>query len=119
MRKIYGKLVRDGIPRLLNESKVAFEARPAGQDELDGLLISKLTEETEELRAGVSDAVVVEELGDLLEVVYSIAARHGASPGALEKVRLDKLARRGGFEGGVVLEWTEAGDAGPEPNHST
>ncbi len=40
----------------------------------------------------------VEELADLLELIYAIATHNGISKQELENIRDDKLKKRGGFE---------------------
>ena len=46
----------------------------------------------------------VEELADIMEVVYALARAVGSSPDDLESVRKDKADKRGGFEKKIFLE---------------
>lgn len=57
------------------------------------MLDRKLNEELEEYQADKS----IEELADLLEVIYAVADARGYSRGRLEKVRLEKANARGAF----------------------
>lgn len=46
----------------------------------------------------------IEELADLLEVVYTAAAARGYSAAKLEQVRKEKAAARGGFDKRILLK---------------
>ena len=46
----------------------------------------------------------IEELADLLEVVYSVAKARGWSVEELEEVRKTKAEKRGGFEKRIFLK---------------
>lgn len=92
------KLVRDRIPELYAEGTY----RVAEPGERAALLRAKLLEETEEYLAAPDP----EELADVLEVVRALARAHGIDLAELERLRAEKAARRGGFDGGVVLRET-------------
>lgn len=49
----------------------------------------------------------IEDLADVLEVVYTLAGSEGVDPEALEATRAERVERNGGFEEGVVLERTD------------
>jgi predicted house-cleaning noncanonical NTP pyrophosphatase (MazG superfamily) len=66
-------------------------------------LEKKLTEELTELED--SDYVDAEEYADVIEVLYAMAKRNGISRDLIEKIRLDKLERLGGFENGILLKY--------------
>jgi len=44
-----------------------------------------------------------EELADILEVIYKIAKLRGISKEQLEKIRIDKVEKRGAFENNLFL----------------
>ena len=48
-----------------------------------------------------------EELADILEVIYRIAKLKGISKEQLEKIRLDKVEKRGSFEKNLFLVDTD------------
>jgi len=60
---------------------------------------AKLDEELAEYHADGS----VEELADLLEVIYAAAAARGYSREELERIRAEKAEKRGGFEKKIML----------------
>ena len=69
-------------------------------------LDKKLSEEFAEYRADKN----IEELADMLEVMYAIAEARGWSVSKLEAVRRDKAEKRGGFRDKVYLEYVEDGN---------
>ncbi len=94
----FEKLVRDGIPALLDEKGVLFEERIASPDEYKAELIKKLVEEAGEF----SEVSSIEELADVLEVVTALKALPEYAD--VETVRLKKREERGGFDTGVMLK---------------
>ena len=95
----YDKLVRDKIPEIIQASGKEAACRIASSEEAEWYLRQKLCEEAEEYRQS-GDA---EELADVLEVVYAIAAEKGVSREALEEARMKKARERGGFSQRIVL----------------
>jgi predicted house-cleaning noncanonical NTP pyrophosphatase (MazG superfamily) len=108
MKTAYDKLVRDGIAARLDEAGVGYETRRAERDEMKELLTRKLHEEVEELGAATLPSDVKEEIVDILEVLYAIAARNGCNEQDLAELRTTKREERGAFSDGVVLLWTES-----------
>lgn len=96
---IYNKLIRDKIPEIIEEAgKKALVEREDGQALLD-LLNDKLTEELNEYK----ETENIEELADLVEVVYGILDYKGITIEEFEKMRLEKNKHRGSFKEGFVL----------------
>jgi len=97
------KLVRDRIPELIRatgEEPITYRAEP---DEYRLRLREKLAEEVDEFLAA-DDENAIEELADVLEVVYALAADLGTDNAQLERVREDKASQRGAFVERIV--WT-------------
>ncbi len=94
----YEKLVRDGIPELLDTKGVSYEKRIADDTEYKAELIKKLVEEAGEF----SEVSSVEELGDVLEVIAALQLLPEYAD--VDAVRLSKREERGGFEGRVILK---------------
>ena len=68
------------------------------------LLIDKLAEESNELlEADFNGEEALEELADVMEVLYGMARYMGYTERDLNNLRNDKKRQRGGFETGVVL----------------
>lgn len=94
----YEKLVRDGIPALLDEKGVAYEQRVASPDEYKAELVKKLVEEAGEF----SEVTSVEELADVLEVIAALRALPEYHD--VDAVRLEKREERGGFDAGIIIK---------------
>lgn len=63
-------------------------------------LDSKLSEEMKEY----TDSHSIEELADILEVVYAAAAARGVTRDTLEKIRAEKRRKNGGFSKKLFLK---------------
>jgi predicted house-cleaning noncanonical NTP pyrophosphatase (MazG superfamily) len=98
--KIYNKLVRDKIPEIIEASGKKFETRVASKEEHTELLEKKLQEEVNEF---IEDKNL-DELADIMEVVFGLARNLGYSEEDLNRKRDEKKEERGGFEEGIVLE---------------
>lgn len=103
MKKEYNKLVRDRIPKIIEESGRLSKTKIVNQERLLDLLNQKLMEEFEEYKADGS----VEEIVDIVEVIYGILKAKGVSLFEFEKLRREKLIERGGFQKGIFLEYVE------------
>ncbi len=100
MTKTYNKLVRDGIPEMIENSGSSCVTEILDQAAYLQMLHRKLQEELDEyLESGEA-----EELADLLEVMQATAAARGVSWEAVEAIREQKKAARGGFERRILLK---------------
>lgn len=98
-----GKLVRDGIPDIIRASGREPHTRRLNHAEFRQELLAKLVEEAAE--AGEADeSHLVEELGDVLEVLQALATDVGIPWSAVTAAADTKRARRGGFAGRIYLE---------------
>ena len=99
----YNKLIRDNNVRIMQEKgcKVTYEILNDKRygEELD----KKLKEEVEEFL----DDYSVEEMADVMEVIYAILKYRNISMEELEKVRLAKRERKGAFEKRIFLKDVE------------
>ena len=96
---IYNKLVRDRIPQIIEENGGKAEMRILSDEEYRSFLEAKLDEEVGEYHRDKN----AEELADILEVVYALAASIGCSKEDLEAVYQKKHNARGGFEKKIFL----------------
>ena len=95
----YDKLVRDKIPEIIEASGKTYHAYVMEDEEYARRLGEKLGEEAAEFLASRD----VEELADILEVVYALAAHKGYTREQLEAIRLEKAQQRGGFDKRLCL----------------
>lgn len=94
MVKVYDKLVRDKIPEIIKKSGKVLEYEVLSQDDYIEMLEKKLDEETAEYHSSKN----VQELADILEVLYALAKTKGYSSEQLHEIRMDKVEQRGKFD---------------------
>ena len=102
-RIAYNKLVRDRIPEIIEASGKRCKVRILDHEEYLRMIDVKLDEELAEYHEDQN----VEELADLLEVIYAAAAARGYDVGQLEEVRAAKAEKRGRFQKRLLLVETE------------
>lgn len=98
--KKYYKLVRDRIPEIISDSGKTCVTEILSEEAYIKMLDAKLDEELAEYHKDQN----IEELADLMEVIYACAAARGYSVDDLEKVRKDKVNKRGGFKEKILLK---------------
>ena len=96
---IYHKLVRDKIPEIIAANGGKAEFRQLSDEEYIVCLEQKLDEEAGEYHRDKTP----EELADILEVVYALAATAGCSREELMEIYRKKHETRGGFEKKLFL----------------
>lgn len=96
---IYNKLVRDNIVKIIEDkgSKAKYEILDIQRygEELD----NKLKEEVNEYIKDHS----IEEIADILEVIYAILEHKGITIEEVEKARIEKRDKKGSFKNKVFL----------------
>ena len=97
---VYNKLVRDKIPEIIENSGKKAITTVLNDEEYLTELDRKLNEECAEYQQDKS----IEELADMLEVIYAITLARGYSVGELEQVRREKTEKRGGFNDRIFLK---------------
>lgn len=98
--KVYDKLVRDKIPEIIKAEGRECKVKIAAKEEKYELLEAKLQEEVNEFLQDKN----LEELADVMEVLFGLAESLGYSEEELLKARDKKLKERGGFKEGIVLK---------------
>lgn len=98
---IYNKLVRDKIPEIIEASGKTCKTEILSNEEYLQMLDKKLDEELAEYHQEQN----IEELADLLEVLYATAKARGYSIEELEQVRVEKQKTRGGFDDSILLRY--------------
>jgi predicted house-cleaning noncanonical NTP pyrophosphatase (MazG superfamily) len=99
MKETYNKLVRDRIPEIIESKGQTAVTRILDGDSFFEALKRKLSEEVKEYLETGS----IEELADILEVVFTLSSHQGYTPDKLEAIRQSKCQERGGFSGRVHL----------------
>ena len=99
----YGKLVRNKIIDIISANGEKPIYHTLSDEEYLNELHKKVFEEANEFVEDDSP----EELADLLEVLYAIAKHKNINMDEVEKIRLKKREKRGGFEDKIYLETVE------------
>lgn len=99
--KVYNKLVRDRIPEIIEQTGQNCDYIIV-QDKADliRLLEQKLQEELAEYEAEQK----VEEIADMLEVLFALSEKLGTDRESLLKLLEAKVSERGGFTKGIFLK---------------
>lgn len=86
---VYNKLVRDKIPEIIEQSGKSIVTEILSDEQYIKILDEKLNEELSEFQKSKD----IEELADLLEVIYTIARVRGIEVEELEQIRKEKRTR--------------------------
>ena len=95
----YNKLVRDKIPEIIKADGKECETRVLDDKEYLFSLNKKLDEELREYYETES----IDELADMVEVIFAIVEQYGMSIEEFERLRLFKREKRGGFDQKLFL----------------
>ena len=101
--KKYNKLIRDKIPEIIETEGRTCKIETLSDEEYLIHLNEKLLEEANEyLESGE-----VEELADLEEVLRAILKAKNVDYESFEKIRTDKVEKRGAFDKKMLLKETD------------
>lgn len=96
----YNKLIRDKIPEIIKSSGKVANTEILSEKDYIEKLDEKLIEELKEYQ----ECKNIEELADMLEVIYAIALAKGTSITELEDIRIKKANDRGSFNNKIFLK---------------
>jgi predicted house-cleaning noncanonical NTP pyrophosphatase (MazG superfamily) len=96
----YHKLVRDKIPQIIADKGEVATWHTADEAEYKEALYAKLLEEAGELARDRN----ITEAADLMEVLAAVLVLEGWSSEEVERVRVERREKRGGFEERIILE---------------
>jgi predicted house-cleaning noncanonical NTP pyrophosphatase (MazG superfamily) len=96
----YNKLIRDRIPEIIEKSGKKAIVETLNESDYINFLKVKLEEELEEFKKSED----IEEIADIIEVLYAIVEFKGMSIKDLEKIRLEKAEKRGAFKKRLLLK---------------
>lgn len=100
MIKRFNKLVRDKIPDMLEAKGQMCETEILSDERYLEMLEAKLVEECTEYQIDGS----IEELVDIIEVIYAIAGARGVTEGELDRLRVEKATKNGRFKEKIFLK---------------
>lgn len=100
MLMLYDKIVRDKIPQLIELQGKKVEYDIVSDEEAYGYLIEELLTKSTKF----ADTEKMEELVDIVEVVFAIAELRGISDRKILSEVFDKRSVKGKFEKNIVLK---------------
>ena len=106
MTIIHDKLVRDRIPEIIELSGKTCHIEVLSDQDYLRMVDAKLDEELAEYHKDQN----LEELADLIEVIYAAAKARGYTLEQLEAARAEKAKTRGGFEKKLFLRSVTGND---------
>lgn len=102
--EIHNKLIRDRIAEIIKSNGEIPEVEVLDDADYAKKLDEKLLEECGELFAADNKDSIIEEMADILEVIYAKADLLGIVIDEIEKVRLEKREKRGAFKEKLFLK---------------
>lgn len=111
------KLVRDKIIKIM-ESKGSklYAYKLSNQDFLKQLKL-KLLEEAAEVNRAQTEQEVLEELADVLEIVYTLATAHNLTEQDMQNAREKKLNEKGGYQEQMFVTFAEHPKDSPQERY--
>lgn len=109
----FKKLVRDQIPNLMEKKNIKVNSRNLEGEEYLLALKEKLVEESKEVLVSNSKKDLCEELGDIMEVIYSLYDAIGLSYEEVDGARIKKNVSKGIFEKKIFIDSVEIEEGSP------
>lgn len=104
MEKVHNKLVRDKIPEMIEKDNNIPVIHILSDSEYKKELENKLLEECKEVLESTSTQDRMNELGDVIEVISSLAKLEGKDLEEVIETSKVKKLKRGGFDKRIYLE---------------
>jgi predicted house-cleaning noncanonical NTP pyrophosphatase (MazG superfamily) len=104
--QIFNKLVRDNMINIIESNGDSAEYEILSDEKYSYELNKKLLEEVHEYLSAEVEDHQIEELADVMEVIYAILNFKGVFREDLEMMRLNKAFHRGGFYKKIFLKST-------------
>ena len=100
----YAKLVRDNIPGWHRENGHTVKGKQLAGPELQNALCGKLHEEADEVSGALSREELIEEIGDVQQIINDLCISEGITKEELEASIKTKTDRKGGFLKGEYID---------------
>jgi predicted house-cleaning noncanonical NTP pyrophosphatase (MazG superfamily) len=115
MKKIYyKKLIRDEIPKRIEESGGKYLCKKLNQKDFKKELLKKVSEESNGITFAKKKKEIISEIGDVLDVIDEIKKVFKISSEEIKGSRKNEFRRKGGFKKKQYLVWAE--DTGYKSN---
>lgn len=102
--KVYNKLVRDNIPKIIEKNNLQCKHRVLSDKEYEIELRKKLIEESTELFEAKTEEEKIYELADIYEVIEYILMVNKIDKREVDIMRVKKNMKNGSFEDKIYLE---------------
>ena len=109
-RKIYNKLIRDGIHAVMDRKGLKYKTRIMDETEYRKAARQKVVEECMEIVNAANREKLIEELADLAEIVRAVCDAEKISATEIEDIRAQKETKRGAFKKRLFLEYVDEPD---------
>ncbi|MCY3411337.1 MAG: nucleoside triphosphate pyrophosphohydrolase [Candidatus Heimdallarchaeota archaeon] len=100
---VYNKLIRDRIPEIIRNDNKVPNLRLLNKNEFKSAVLTKFNEEIAELKESTDREDILNELADVLELIYTYGQEYNISPQEIEEKRELKEQKRGGFSKKLFL----------------
>lgn len=110
----YAKLVRDNIPEWHRENGHTIAGQQLTGVELRNALCQKLHEEADEVSGALDKQELIEEIGDVQQIIDDLCATQGIAKDELLSVMGKKRDRKGGFLHGEYIDTVTIPDENDE-----
>lgn len=107
MKKVYyNKLIRDKIPKKIQNKGSSCETRELEQKEFEKELVKKVSEEADGLENSDSREKMISELADIIDVMEEMKRVKEITDHEIEEARKENYKKKGGFEKRLFLTWS-------------
>jgi len=100
----YNKLVRDNIPKIIENDGLNYKTRVLNDEEYEVELRKKLIEEATELLKAKNVDEKIYELADIYEIIEYILMTNNIDKRKVDIARIKKNMKNGSFEDRIFLE---------------
>lgn len=109
----FEKLGRDRVLEVIRARGITVHERQLSEEEYVQKLKQKVVEEAGEVAEAKSREALVEECADVYEVLYALLKAENLSSAEVEKKRLEKREKYGGFEQKRYVTYIEIDENNP------
>ena len=102
-RKIYNKLIRDKIPKIIEENNKVYNIEIMNDEQYKNKINLKILEEVQELLESRKHEERVNELADTYKILEVYIAVNDIDAREVEVKKESKLLLRGGFKDKILL----------------
>lgn len=107
------KIIRDRLPEIMRNKGIVVSEQSLNDAEFIESLKDKLIEEANEIKCAVHRLDLIEEIGDLLEVIDSLCTVAGIKEEEVREKMTQKRIIKGGFDRKIYNHYVEIEETNP------